>query len=177
MFSHLLFTVGALCAFLLAATMGISSARGFVLMLMGAVLSWAPDWMRGLSWAATVGALYMLVLRVCADPCIRNSGPERGRREREVAGSMNRREREEPTAIRKWIGDVSAERVGQTWRAEDHEALIRMMHATDELAEALVASARRHAEKGAFEKSEMEDFDGVRATIKPVGLETQTRGD
>src|SRR6185437_8191550 len=76
MFSHLLFTVGALCAFLLAATMGISSARGFVLMLMGAVLSWAPDWIRGLSWAATVGALYMLVLRVCADPCIRNSGPE-----------------------------------------------------------------------------------------------------
>ena len=90
---------------------------------------------------------------------------------------MNHRERKEPTAIRKWIGHVSAERVGQTWRAEDHETLIRMMRATDELAEALVASARRPADKGAFEKSEVEDFDGVRATIKPVGLETQTRSD
>ncbi len=28
-------------------------------------------------------------------------------------------------AVRKWIGDVSADRVGQVWRAEDHEALLQ----------------------------------------------------
>ena len=32
-----------------------------------------------------------------------------------------------PITVRKWIGDVSAERVGQLWRAEDHEALLRTM--------------------------------------------------
>ena len=30
-----------------------------------------------------------------------------------------------PIVVRKWIGDVSAERIGQVWRAEDHEALLR----------------------------------------------------
>ena len=45
--------------------------------------------------------------------------------------------------VRKWIGDVSAERVGQIWRAEDHEALIRAMRAADELTVALVALERR----------------------------------
>ena len=45
--------------------------------------------------------------------------------------------------VRKWIGDVSAERVGQVWRAEDHEALIRTMRAADELTLALVALERR----------------------------------
>ena len=48
-----------------------------------------------------------------------------------------------PIAVRKWIGDVSAERVGQMWRAEDHEVLIRSMRAADELSLALVALARR----------------------------------
>src|SRR5438876_10230284 len=37
-----------------------------------------------------------------------------------------------PIAVRKWIGDVSADRVGQVWRAEDHEALLRTMRAADE---------------------------------------------
>jgi hypothetical protein len=30
-----------------------------------------------------------------------------------------------PIAVRKWIGDVSAERVGHEWRTEDHEAILR----------------------------------------------------
>jgi hypothetical protein len=37
-----------------------------------------------------------------------------------------------PIAVRKWIGDVSAERVGQVWRTEDHEALLRAMRVADE---------------------------------------------
>ena len=47
-----------------------------------------------------------------------------------------------PIAVRKWIGDVSAERVGQEWRTEDHEAILRAMRAADELTFALVARAR-----------------------------------
>src|SRR5271154_2906958 len=53
-------------------------------------------------------------------------------------------------AVRKWIGDVSADRVGQVWRAEDHEALLRTMRAADELTLALVALARREAPGSGF---------------------------
>ena len=48
-------------------------------------------------------------------------------------------------AARKWICDVSAERVGSVWRAEDHEALVRTLRAADELTVALITLARREA--------------------------------
>jgi hypothetical protein len=46
---------------------------------------------------------------------------------------------------RKWICEVSAERVGSVWRAEDHEALVRTLRAADELTEALIIRARGEA--------------------------------
>ena len=58
-----------------------------------------------------------------------------------------------PIAVRKWIGDVSAERVGQEWRMEDHEALLRAMRAADELTFALVARARGDASETRDRKS------------------------
>lgn len=153
MSAHLVFTIAALSAFLLAGAVGITSVRGVVLILIGALLSWAPDWIAGLEWAVTVGFLYGLVLRVCVGPCIRN--PERGQLKQQAAtiSSMIRSERDDLIPARKWIGDVSLERVGKVWRAEDHEALVRVMRATDKLAEALVASTRRKAEEAASGKS------------------------
>lgn len=155
---HVVFTIAALSAFLLAATVGISSARGVVLILIGALLSWAPDWMAGLEWAVAVGFLYGLVLRVCAPSCIRNPEPGQLKHETEMISSMVPSERDDPIPDRKWIGDVSLERVGRVWRAEDHEALVRAIRATDELAEALVASTRRNAEDAASGKSSLGGF-------------------
>lgn len=56
----------------------------------------------------------------------------------------------EPSAAqvaRKWIGEVSAERVGNVWREEDHEALMRTLRAADDLTEALIFIARREAKE------------------------------
>jgi hypothetical protein len=46
---------------------------------------------------------------------------------------------------RKWIGDISAERVGEIWRAEDHEALLTTLRNADQVTAGLVALARREA--------------------------------
>ncbi len=82
-----------------------------------------------------------------------------------------------PIAVRKWIGDVSAERVGQLWRAEDHQALLRTMRAADELTIALIALARREAlETGVNAKERMDDH-GVRSTTEPVGVDVSAGGD
>ena len=82
-----------------------------------------------------------------------------------------------PVAVRKWIGDVSAERVGQMWRAEDHEALLRAMRAADELTLALVALARRESlEAGANEK-ERTDRHGLRSKTESVGVDVSAGGD
>ena len=35
---------------------------------------------------------------------------------------------------RRWIGDISAERVDNIWRPEDHEAVIHNLRASDRLA-------------------------------------------
>jgi hypothetical protein len=79
--------------------------------------------------------------------------------------------------VRKWIGDVSAERVGQLWRAEDHEALIRTMRAADELTLALVALQRRKLLDAGLKNSEGEDLDGIRTTAQPVGVEAHAHSD
>jgi hypothetical protein len=49
-------------------------------------------------------------------------------------------------ARRKWIGDISAERVGEIWRPEDHEALLATLRGADQVTAGLVALARREAE-------------------------------
>jgi len=80
-------------------------------------------------------------------------------------------------AVRKWIGDVSADRVGQVWRAEDHEALLRTMRAADELTLALVALARREALEAGLGTNERVDLDGIRSTAEPVGVNIHAHGD
>ena len=82
-----------------------------------------------------------------------------------------------PIAIRKWIGEVSAERIGQAWRAEDHEALLRTMRAADELTIALVALARREALDTVSQMNEREDLNGIRSTTEPVGASVRAHGD
>ena len=81
-----------------------------------------------------------------------------------------------PIAVRKWIGDVSAERVGQLWRAEDHEALLRTMRAADELTLALIAIARRESLDAVVNKERTDDH-GVRSTTEPVGVDVSAGGD
>ena len=82
-----------------------------------------------------------------------------------------------PIAVRKWIGDVSADRVGQVWRAKDHEALLRTMRAADELTLALVALARREALEAGLGANERMDLDGIRSTTEPVGVNIHAHGD
>ena len=82
-----------------------------------------------------------------------------------------------PITVRKWIGDVSADRVGQVWRAEDHEALLRTMRAADELTLALVALARREALEAGLGTNERVDLDGIRSTAEPVGVNIHAHGD
>jgi hypothetical protein len=83
----------------------------------------------------------------------------------------------EPVAVRKWIGDVSAERVGQIWRAEDHEALLRAMRAADEVTVALVALARSERFETIVNDEERTDGDGVRSTAEPVGVDVSAGSD
>jgi hypothetical protein len=82
-----------------------------------------------------------------------------------------------PIAVRKWIGDVSAERVGQEWRTEDHEAILRAMRAADELTFALVARARGDASETSLNSSERNDVHGIRSKTEPVGADVHAGGD
>jgi len=82
-----------------------------------------------------------------------------------------------PIAVRKWIGDVSAERVGQEWRTEDHEAILRAMRAADELTFALVARARGDASETCLNSRERNDVHGIRSKTEPVGADVHAGGD
>ena len=82
-----------------------------------------------------------------------------------------------PIAVRKWVGDVSAERVGQVWRPEDHEALLRAMRAADELTFALVARARGDASETSLNCDERSNVHGIRSTTEPVGADVHAGGD
>ena len=81
------------------------------------------------------------------------------------------------TVVRRWIGDVSAQRVGQVWQAEDHEALLRTMRAADELTLALVALARREVLEASSQIDERKDRHGIESTTEPVGVDVHTGGD
>ena len=95
----------------------------------------------------------------------------------EVMNEMTCGESVGPTAVRKWIGDVSAERVGQLWRAEDHEALLRTMRAADELTLALVALGRRESLETGVNDKERTDSHGVRSKTEPLGVDVHAGGD
>jgi hypothetical protein len=82
-----------------------------------------------------------------------------------------------PITVRKWIGEVSAERVGQLWRAEDHEALLRTMRAADELTLALVALARRESLETGVNNKERTDGHGVRSKTEPLGVDVHAGSD
>src|ERR1035437_1498190 len=45
----------------------------------------------------------------------------------------------------RWIGDISAERVDNVWRPEDHEAMIHNLRASDRLGTQVVEFAAREA--------------------------------
>jgi len=68
-----------------------------------------------------------------------------------------------PIAVRKWIGDVSADPSRASVESEDHEALLRTMRAADELTLALVALARREALEAGLGRNERMDLDGIRS--------------
>ena len=96
---------------------------------------------------------------------------------RGVMNEMTCGESAGPVAVRKWIGDVSAERVGQMWRAEDHEVLIRAMRAADELSLALVALARRESLEPGVNENERTDGHGFRTKAESVGVDFSAGGD
>lgn len=79
--------------------------------------------------------------------------------------------------VRRWIGDVSAQRVGQVWQAEDHEALLRTMRAADELTLALVALARREVLEASSQIDERKECHGIESTTEPVGADVHANGD
>jgi hypothetical protein len=81
------------------------------------------------------------------------------------------------TVVRGWIGDVSAQRVGRVWQAEDHEALLRTMRAADELTLALVALARREVLEASSQSDERKERHGIESTTEPVGADVHTDGD
>jgi hypothetical protein len=80
-------------------------------------------------------------------------------------------------AARKWIGDISAERVGQLWRAEDHEVLLTTMRAADELTLALVALARREALDAGLDNNGRGHHDGARTQAESVGAEAHAHSN
>jgi hypothetical protein len=82
-----------------------------------------------------------------------------------------------PIAVRKWIGDVSAERVGQVSRTEDHEAVLRAMRAADELTFALVVRARGGASETSLNSRERNDVHGIGSKTEPVGADVHAGGD
>ena len=83
----------------------------------------------------------------------------------------------EACAVRRWIGDVSAERVGQVWQTEDHEALLSAMRAADELTKALIAMARREALESISKTEEREEHHGTRSQTEPLGADVHAGGD
>lgn len=83
----------------------------------------------------------------------------------------------EAGAVRGWIGDVSAKRVGQVWRTEDHEALLSAMRAADELTKALVAIGRREALESISKTEEREEHHGTGSQTEPLGADVHAGGD
>lgn len=90
---------------------------------------------------------------------------------------MTKTDCNEAFAVRRWIGDVSAERVGQLWRTEDHQALLSTMRAADELTKALVAIARREALESISKTEERKEHHGTGSQTEPLGADVHAGGD
>jgi hypothetical protein len=144
-------TAGVLVAFLFAAAAGVTSRRGIRWLVLGVVFSC-------LSFITEVGNRWI--------------AGQRGGYERNGVQRVRGTDRGPQV-----IGDVSAERVGQLWRAEDHEALLRTMRAADELTLALIAIARRESREAGVNNKERTDDHGVRSTTEPVGVDVSAGGD
>ena len=82
----------------------------------------------------------------------------------------------EATAVRGWIGDVSANRVGRLWRIEDHQALLSAMRAADELTRALVAIARSEVLES-ISKTDEGRTHGTGSQTEPLGANVHTGGE
>ncbi len=65
---------------------------------------------------------------------------------------------EQTLAVRGWICEASAERVGQIWRDEDHAALVRNMRAADKLTVQLIDFASQRAVKTALDTVQRGEF-------------------
>jgi hypothetical protein len=97
--------------------------------------------------------------------------------QREVRIEMTKCDCNEACAVRKWIGDVSAERVGQLWRTEGHEALLSAMRAADGLTKALVALARREALESISKTDERKEHHGTGSQTEPLGTDVHAGGN
>jgi hypothetical protein len=105
--------------------------------------------------------------------------------ERQLAEELDRKTEEmaamngteQTLAIRTWICEASAERVGQTWREEDHAALVRNMRAADRLTVQLVDFASERAVKTALQTVQREDFHGSRSEVEHSRAGLALRGD
>jgi hypothetical protein len=82
----------------------------------------------------------------------------------------------EAPAVREWIGDVSANRVGRLWRIEDHQALLSAMRAADQLTTALVAIARREVLESISKTDEGGDH-GTGSQTESLGANVHTGGE
>lgn len=68
-------------------------------------------------------------------------------------------------AVRAWICEASAQRVGQIWREEDHAALVRNMLAADRLTVQLIDFASHRAVKTALDTVQ-ENAYGSRSEVE-----------
>ena len=93
----------------------------------------------------------------------------------EMAAAVNGTE--QTLAVRTWISEASAERVGQTWREEDHAALVRNMRAADKLTVQLVDFVSERAVKTALQTVQREDFYGSRSEVEHSRAGLAVRGD
>lgn len=79
--------------------------------------------------------------------------------------------------VRTWICDLSAERVGQTWREEDQAALVRNLRAADRLTVELVDFVSERAVETALQTVQREDFYGSRSEVEHSRAGLAVRGD
>jgi hypothetical protein len=121
---------------------------------------------------SSVGDRSHIGLLRAAKALSQNRRASQKRREEQMMDS----ECNQATAVRGWIGDVSANRVGHVWQAEDHEALLRAMRAADELTLALLALARRGALETTLQIDERKARHGIGSTTEPVGADVHTHG-
>ena len=95
----------------------------------------------------------------------------------EEGGMACRYPAEQTLAVRSWIGEASAERVGQTWREEDHAALVRNMRSADKLTLQLIDFASERAVKTALKILQREDSYGSRSEVEHSRAGLAVRGD